>query len=359
MTGASLAAERPATPVAVRVWLYVLAALVVAMVIIGGATRLTDSGLSITEWRPVTGAVPPLSEEAWATEFAKYRITPQYELQNRGMSLSEFKEIYWWEWGHRFLGRLVGIVFALPLVWFLMRRELPRRMLPGLLVIFGLGALQGAIGWWMVASGLVDRTSVAPYRLAVHLTLAFVILAALLWTARSARGVEPVEVPARIRAGAWIVLGLAFLQVALGALVAGLDAGRTFTTWPLIDGGLVPPADSLFVLRPAWTNLFENPLTAQFTHRMGAYVLFAVALLHALDARRLGGKVARMAVLLFGVVVLQAVIGIVTLVEAAPIGLALLHQLGAVGVIAHAVAHVQRLAGPAAAMLPAAEIRAA
>jgi cytochrome c oxidase assembly protein subunit 15 len=344
MTGASLSAERPGTPVAVRVWLYVLAALVVAMVMVGGATRLTDSGLSITEWKPVTGAVPPLSDEAWATEFAKYRITPQYELQNRGMSLAEFKQIYWWEWGHRFLGRLVGLVFALPLVWFLVRGVLPRRMLPGLAVIFGLGALQGAIGWWMVASGLVDRTSVAPYRLAVHLTLAFVILAALLWAARSARGVETVDVPARIRAGALIVLGLAFLQVALGALVAGLDAGRTFTTWPLIDGGLVPPADSLFVLRPAWTNFFENPLTAQFTHRIGAYVLFAAALLHALDARRTGGKVARMALLLFGVVALQAVIGIVTLVEAAPIGLALLHQLGAVGVIAHGVAHVQRLA---------------
>jgi cytochrome c oxidase assembly protein subunit 15 len=361
MTGVSLPAERPEAPVAVRVWLYVLAALVVAMVMVGGATRLTDSGLSITEWKPVTGAVPPLSQEAWATEFAKYRITPQYELQNRGMSLAEFKEIYWWEWGHRLLGRLVGIVFALPLVWFLVRGELPRRMLPGLAVIFGLGALQGAIGWWMVASGLVDRTSVAPYRLAVHLTLAFVILAALLWTARSARGVATVEVPARLRAGAWIVLGLAFLQVALGALVAGLDAGRTFTTWPLIDGGLVPPADSLFVLRPAWANFFENPLTAQFTHRVGAYILFAAALAHALDARQVGGKAARMAMLLLGVVTLQAVIGIVTLLEAAPIGLALLHQLGAVGVIAHGVAHVQRLAGakPAAAALPAAEIRAA
>jgi heme a synthase len=337
------------TPRAVRVWLYALAALVVAMVIVGGMTRLTDSGLSITEWRPVTGSIPPLSESAWATEFAKYPSTPQYHLKNRGMSLEAFKQIYWWEWIHRFLGRLIGLAFFAPFVWFLVRGQLPRRMLPGLVGIFALGGLQGAIGWWMVASGLVDRVSVAPYRLAVHLTLALVIFAALLWVARTAAGRPAAPVPGRISATAWLILVLTFVQVALGGLVAGLDAGRTFTTWPLIDGGIVPPLDSLLVMQPAWTNFFENPLTVQFDHRMVAYLLLAVAAWHAFDARSIGGQTARRAAVLLLVIVVQAVIGIATLLHAAPLGWAIAHQLGAVGVIAHAVMNAHAFSGSARA----------
>lgn len=338
----SIASAEEGSHRAVRLWLYLLAALVAAMVLVGGMTRLTDSGLSITEWRPVTGAIPPLSADDWAAEFSKYQEIPQYQTMNKGMSLDAFKEIYWWEWTHRFLGRLIGFVFAVPFLYFLIRRRLPARLLPGLGAVFLLGALQGAIGWWMVASGLVDRVSVAPYRLAVHLSLAFLIFAALLWTARSLRAAEPQAVPGSVRAGAWALLVLAFVQVALGALVAGLDAGRSFTTWPLIDGGLVPNPDSLFVLKPAWANFFENPLTAQFDHRIGAYLLLAVAAWHAWDCRRVGGRVARQANVLLGIVVLQAAIGITTLVHAAPLGLSLLHQLVALGVIAHAALHARQ-----------------
>lgn len=329
---------------AVRLWLYALAALVAAMVLVGGMTRLTDSGLSITEWRPVTGTIPPLSAADWAGEFAKYRQTPQYQTLNSGMELAGFKSIYWWEWAHRFLGRMVGVVFAVPFLYFLVRKQLPRQILPGLVVVFLLGALQGAIGWWMVASGLVNRTSVAPYRLAVHLTLAFLIFSCLLWVARSLRPAprEP-TIAASVRFGAWALLVLSFVQVALGALVAGLDAGRGFNTWPLIDGGLVPNTDSLFAMRPLWANVFENPLTAQFDHRMGAYLLLAVAVWHAVDSRRTGGGVSRLAYTILGIVLVQAGVGIATLLYGAPPGLSLVHQLLALGVVAHAAMHAHQV----------------
>jgi cytochrome c oxidase assembly protein subunit 15 len=323
----------------VRIWLLIVALLVAAMVLVGGATRLTESGLSITEWKPVTGALPPLSAEAWDAEFAKYKQIPQYEQLNRGMDLSDFKTIYFWEWSHRLLGRVIGLVFLLPLLFFWWRGYLSRALAPKLFVLFVLGGLQGAVGWWMVASGLVDRVSVAPYRLAVHLSLAFFLFAAIVWVLRS---LSPpgTAVPRNVKAGAWAVLIIAFVQVFLGAIVAGLDAGMSFTTWPLMDGHFIPGLDSLSALQPGWRNFFENPMTSQFVHRMTAYTLLIAALLHAVQARHSALK--KSAIVLAGLVLLQAVLGILTLVNLVPIPLALAHQLGALFVIGHGAGHVQR-----------------
>lgn len=325
----------------VKIWLLLVALLVAAMVLVGGATRLTESGLSITEWNPVTGAVPPLSQEAWQAEFDKYKQIPQYQQVNRGMSLDEFKTIFLWEWAHRLLGRVIGFAFALPLLYFWFRGYLSRELAPKLILLFGLGGAQGAIGWWMVTSGLVNRVSVAPYRLAIHLTIAFLIFACLIWVARSLAPPRKEHVPAGVKAGAWIVLVIAFVQVFLGAIVAGLDAGMSFTTWPLMDGRFIPSSGSLLAMEPDWRNLFENPMTAQFVHRMVAYTLFIAAGLHALQAR--GTPVARSAVVLFGIVAVQACIGIVTLVHVVPISLALLHQFGALAVIGHGTGYLRRV----------------
>src|SRR6202167_490877 len=271
---------------AIRLWLYAVAALVLAMVLVGGATRLTESGLSITEWRPVMGVVPPLSEGQWQEALAKYQAIPQYRALNAGMSLADFKVIYWWEWTHRLLGRVIGVAFLLPFVWFLWRGWIPRDLQPRLWFIFALGALQGAVGWWMVASGLAERLEVSQYRLAAHLTLASVIYVALIWAA--AGRASPPSFPARAatRARALCVLVLVLAQIYLGALVAGLRAGYAYNTWPLIDGALIPNTARLFFETPLWRNFFENILTVQFDHRMLAYAIFVVALLHAIDVVR-------------------------------------------------------------------------
>lgn len=333
---------------AVRIWLVAVAALIFAMVLVGGATRLTESGLSIVEWRPVTGALPPLSEAAWAAEFEKYKAIPQYQTVNRGMSLGEFKTIYWWEWSHRLLGRLIGAAFLLPFLWFLWRGWIAPALRPRLWIVFGLGALQGAVGWWMVASGLTERVSVSPYRLAFHLTLACLIYAAIVGIVQGMRGPKraPADVQARGCIGARVLVCLVFLQIYVGGLVAGLDAGQVYNTWPLIDGSLVPSVDRLMFLSPAWRNFFENELTVQFVHRMIAYTIFAAALLHAADvARRRDGRAllsgaAALAVL----VTVQAAIGIATLLAQAAIGLALAHQAMAMVVLTVAVVHAARAA---------------
>src|SRR5436305_787950 len=270
---------------AIRLWLYAVAALIFAMVLVGGATRLTESGLSIVEWKPVTGAVPPLSEGAWAAEFDKYKTIPQFQHLNSGMTLAEFKTIFWWEWTHRLMGRLIGAAFLLPFLWFLMRGWITPGLRWRLWSIFGLGALQGAVGWWMVASGLADRVEVSQYRLATHLVLACVIFAAIVWTAARI-GRAPTEVPPRIRATAIASLALVLMQIYLGALVAGLRAGLIYNTWPLIDGSFVPDAARLLHETPAWRNFFENTLTVQFDHRMTAYALFVLALVHVIDVAR-------------------------------------------------------------------------
>jgi heme a synthase len=332
---------------AVRLWLLAVAALIVAMVLVGGATRLTESGLSITEWQPVSGAIPPLSDAAWQAEFDKYKAIPQYQLVNRGMSLSEFKTIFWWEWAHRLLGRLIGAAFLLPFLWFLWRGAIEPALRRPLWVIFGLGAVQGAVGWWMVASGLAGRTEVSQYRLAFHLTLACLIYAAVVWTAEQLRDRPGVRepIPGRLRLGAFGLLALVLGQIYLGALVAGLRAGLVYNTWPAIDGGFVPTADRLFFDSPLWRNFFENTLTVQFDHRLVAYALWLVAVLHAVDVARTvrGGAALTGALALAAAITLQAALGIATLVHQAPLALALLHQAMAVVVLALAVVHAERL----------------
>lgn len=329
---------------AIKIWLLGVAFLVFLIVIVGGATRLTESGLSIVEWKPVTGTLPPMSEAAWQAEFAKYKTIPQYQLVNRGMSLAEFKTIYWWEWGHRQLGRLIGIAFLLPFLWFMLRGWVEQGLKGKLWFIFGLGALQGAVGWWMVASGLADRTEVSQYRLATHLLLACFIFVALVWTAERlhARAASPAS--SRVRTGAVVLVGLVLLQTYLGAVVAGLRAGLTYNTWPLIDGRLVPPSADLWSMGPAWRNLFENALTVQFNHRMMGYALWAFAVLHALDAvKNARGAASGWAASIALAVTLQAGLGILTLIYQVPILLALAHQAAAIVVLGMAVVHAARL----------------
>jgi cytochrome c oxidase assembly protein subunit 15 len=329
----------------VRAWLWCLAALLALIVLVGGTTRLTGSGLSIVEWRPVTGVMPPFSDEAWQAAFEDYQRIPQYAAENLGMTLSEFKVIYWWEWTHRLLGRLAGAVFLIPFLIFCRRGLIDRALSWKLGGLFVLGAIQGAVGWWMVASGLADRTDVSQYRLAVHLTLASIILAATVAIAVSLKPRPRAPAAPRLRTTAAVLIALTFVQIFLGALVAKIGGGLTFNTWPLIDGEFIPSADDLFALTPWWINLFENVLTVQFDHRMMAYALFVLAGLHTFDALRTGpvGAVLGAAVL-FALVTLQAMLGVVTLVQASPLPLALLHQAGAIAVLVGAVVHAGRLA---------------
>lgn len=331
---------------AVRTWLYIVAALMVVTLIVGGATRLTESGLSITEWRPVTGALPPLSPLEWQVEFDKYKEIPQYRQINQGMSIDEFKTIYWWEWSHRLLARTVGAVFLLPFLFFLWRGWIEPRLKLRLWTMFGAGALLGAVGWWMVSSGLAGRTSVSQYRLGFHLTLACAIYAAIVWTARRLSRSAPVVVPRRIHLSAMALMVLVVLQIYLGALVAGLDAGLTFNTWPLMDGAFIPPAERLWFETPAWRNLFENNLTVQFNHRMVAYLIWLLSIVHVVDVMRTvrNSPAFDGALVLAGAITLQAGLGILTLLYLAPLGLALAHQALAIVVLTVAVVHGARLA---------------
>ncbi|WP_068111520.1 heme A synthase [Tropicimonas marinistellae] len=320
----------------IRLWLAVLFALVVVMIVVGGLTRLTDSGLSITEWAPVTGAIPPMSEAAWTAEFEKYQQIPEYQLQNSDMTLAEFKSIYWWEWGHRQLGRVIGLVWAIGFLGFWLTRNIPtgwtgRLLLPGVL-----GGVQGAIGWWMVSSGLGgEALDVAPYRLAVHLGLAFVILGLIAWYVLLLSRPERELLQARRQKEAKLcglstgLLHLVFLQILIGALVAGTDAGRAYPTWPLMAGGLLPPDP--FEIVPAWRNFFENEGLVQFIHRTVGYIAFVFALVvwnrgrqstHARTRRAFDW----VAVLAFG----QVVLGIVAVLTQAQWHVAITHQLLAV-----------------------------
>jgi len=330
---------------AIGAWLVVVAALVVATLLVGGATRLTESGLSITEWKPVTGIVPPLTEAQWQAEFDKYKLIPQYRELNRGMTLAEFRTIFWWEWGHRLLGRTIGAVFLLPFLFFLWRGWIGPGLRWKLWTLFGLGALQGVVGWWMVSSGLSDRVSVSQYRLAFHMTLACIIYAAIVWTLRGLNSAAIVQAPARVRFGAAMLALLVLVQIYLGALVAGLDAGLTYNTWPLIDGALVPSTERLWFLTPLWRNFFENELTVQFVHRVVAYFLWAAAILHAVDVVRTLQREpsATLAVWLAIAVTSQAAIGVATLLYQVPISLALLHQGMAIVILTIAMAHAERL----------------
>lgn len=323
---------------AIRAWLMVLFALVVAMIVVGGLTRLTDSGLSITEWRPVTGAMPPMSEADWQSEFDKYKQIDQWQLENQWMELADFKQIYWWEWGHRQLGRFIGLVWALGFFGFLVARKIPTGWTGRLILPGALGGVQGAIGWWMVASGVTQgegMTAVASYRLAVHLGLAFVILGVIAWYVfmlgrqerdlmQARRGKE-----AKLYGLSTGLLHFAFLQILLGALVAGIDAGRTFTDWPLM-GGQFFPADAMY-LEPAWRNFFENPGLVQFIHRIVGYLLLAFAVVAWLRGRGSAHVATRFAFnVAFAALLLQVTLGIVTVLYIAPLHLAIVHQLMAV-----------------------------
>lgn len=340
----------PASAVAPRrgpigIWLCCVAVLVFAMIVIGGLTRLTDSGLSITEWKPVTGAIPPLSDAAWQSEFEKYKQIPEYQQQNRGMSMAEFQFIYWWEWGHRQLGRFLGLAYALPLFAFWALGWFPRGMAGRMVTILALGGAQGAVGWWMVSSGLVDRVDVSHYRLATHLGLAFILFGAVVWTAMDVlsppQADATVGTPARRTANPtgslsqtkiWIGLaaalsGVIFIQIIWGALVAGLDAGRIHTDWPLMDGAWVP-ADYGSV-SPWWRDALENRASVQFHHRILGYLIAVLGIALAVAAGIFGalsGPVRSWAFGVAGLIVAQMVLGIITLVNVAPMGLSATHQ---------------------------------
>ncbi|MFY0691347.1 MAG: COX15/CtaA family protein [Paracoccaceae bacterium] len=321
---------------AIRIWLMVLFALVVVMIAVGGLTRLTDSGLSITEWAPITGAIPPLSDAAWQLEFDKYKTIPEYQLQNAGMSMAEFKVIYWWEWGHRQLGRVIGLVWALGFFWFLLRKQIPTGWTGRLLFLGALGGLQGAIGWWMVSSGLTGRMlDVASYRLATHLGLAFVILGLIAWAIMKLGRSEADLLQARRNGEPGLkklvsgLLHLSYLQIIVGALVAGIDAGRTYTDWPLMGGEVFPSL--AFQYSPLWTNFFESEALVQFNHRILGYILFIYGIFVWRRSRASGNRATKhaydwMAVMLFG----QLVLGIGTVLYAAPWEIAIVHQFGAV-----------------------------
>ena len=331
---------------AVKWWLFGVAALIAIMVLVGGATRLTESGLSIVEWKPVTGTLPPLNQEQWTQAFDAYKTIPQYRELNAGMSLAEFKTIFWWEWSHRLLGRVIGVAYLLPFLWFLWRGVLSTDLRRRLWLIFGLGALQGAVGWWMVASGLSQRVEVSQYRLATHLVLALLIFAGIVWTLRRLASRPSLVASSRLKITGVALVVLTFVQLYLGALVAGLRAGRVYNTWPDIDGALIPSAARLFFEEPWWRNLFDNVLTVQFEHRMTAYALFALAILHALDAvrSRAAPAVVNGAFWLAAAITLQATLGILTLLNQVPMSLALAHQAVAIAVLTLAIFQAERLA---------------
>jgi cytochrome c oxidase assembly protein subunit 15 len=320
-----------------------VAALIIAMVVVGGLTRLTGSGLSITEWDPIVGALPPLSDAAWLDAFHKYQQIPQYRLENAGMTLQAFKGIFWWEWAHRFLGRAIGVVFFVPFLWFAVSGQIARKDWPRMLLLFALGALQGFVGWWMVESGIETTTnvSVAPYRLAIHLGVAVLLLGAILWIALEylrpknnlpLMGVSSASVRterAALQMGGYAFVILVYLQLLLGALVAGLHAGLIYNTWPSMDGRAFP--EHPFFTSPWGKNFFENPGLAQFDHRIGAYLVALSAFALWWTGRRMGltGLARRSSNAVLHLTLFQIVLGIATLLLQVPIWLAALHQLTA------------------------------
>jgi cytochrome c oxidase assembly protein subunit 15 len=351
---------------AVGLWLVVVALMIGAMVVIGGLTRLTGSGLSITEWDPILGAIPPLSTADWMDAFHKYQHIPQYIREHQGMTLAAFKGIYWWEWTHRLLGRTIGVVFLVPFLFFVWRGWITRREIPRMIVLFLLGGLQGFVGWWMVESGLETRVSVSQYRLAIHLGVALILFAAILWTAfqylhppleggskRAAlRGgvgqSPPTDISRReifaspSRGEARLALGFAFLvylQMLLGALVAGLHAGLFYNTWPSMDGRALP--EHPFFSQPWWINFFENAGLAQFDHRIGAYIVAIAAIVVFVSAMRarLTGPALTSAYAILIVTFAQIALGIITLLSQAPIPLSALHQTTALLLLSAAMWH--------------------
>ncbi len=315
---------------AVSLWLLIVTGFLVAMIVVGGATRLTDSGLSITEWKPVTGVIPPLGIEAWQAEFNKYKQIPEFKLQNSTMTLGGFKQIYYWEWGHRLLGRLIGLVVLVPMIVFAIKGQIRGKLAKRLFLLLGLGAVQGALGWWMVSSGLGgldDRLDVSAYRLATHMGMALIILGIAFWTALEVRhsGTKEKQMADFGKLAIGFVI-LIWLQAILGAFVAGTDGGYVNNTWPLMDGGILP--FSFNTLSPFWRNFFENPALAQFDHRLGAYlVLFSAFGLGVVVHRRQANSRLRQSVrMILTLVVMQVLLGIWTVLAVTPVPLGIAHQ---------------------------------
>ena len=335
-TGIIEKAELISDRIQIRAWLICLSVLLVFMILVGGLTRLTDSGLSITEWKPILGAFPPVTEQAWDLEFEKYKLIPEYILQNSGMLLSEFKIIYWWEWGHRQLGRIIGLVWFLGFSWFLVSKKIPVGWTGRLLTLGALGGFQGAVGWWMVSSGLSNNMlDVASYRLATHLGIAFIILGFILWYTLIL-DLSEADLLVRLRTRDQSIyskstglMHLIFLQILLGALVAGIDAGRNYVDWPLMAGGFLPP--DLFALEPVWRNFFEDDGLVQFIHRMSGYVLFLFGIYVWFRSRKSGNSQIRNAIsLVMLIIFLQMTIGVITVMYSAPWHIAIFHQFGAI-----------------------------
>ena len=329
-------AEHNSDRVHIRFWLNCLSLLLVFMILVGGLTRLTDSGLSITEWKPILGALPPISNQSWNAEFDKYKQIPEYIIQNSGMSLNEFKIIYWWEWGHRQLGRIIGLVWLVGFSWLLLSKKIPVGWTARFLMLGAFGGFQGAIGWWMVSSGLSnDMLDVASYRLATHLGIAFIILGFILWYTFT-MALSEADLLSRQRtrdhpmlSKSTVLMYLVFLQILLGALVAGIDAGRNYIDWPLMAGGILPP--DLFALDPIWRNFFEDDGLVQFIHRISGYILFLFAIYVWFRARKSGNLQIRKSInLVMFVIFLQMAIGVITVMNSSPWHIAIFHQFGAI-----------------------------
>lgn len=341
MTNISVQASFWRSRRAVGFWLLAIAAIVLAMIAVGGLTRITGSGLSITEWDVIMGAIPPLNDAQWHEAFAKYQRIPQYIHENRGMSLEAFKGIFWWEWAHRLLGRLLGVLFFVPFVWFAWTGAIRRAEWPRMIVLFLLGGLQGAVGWWMVQSGLETRVSVSQYRLAIHLGVALILLVAMVWTALEYLRTERAG-PSRLPKGPAAIVVLVYAQMLLGALVAGLHAGLIYNTWPSMDGRFAP--EDALAQSPWWINFFENPGTAQFDHRIGAYIIaISVIVLWWRKRGQMQGLARRSGNALLHLTLFQIVLGVGTLLLQAPEFLAAVHQLTAALLLCTAVWHAFEL----------------
>ncbi|WP_417460763.1 COX15/CtaA family protein [Kordiimonas sp.] len=317
---------------AVGIWLLFMAFTVFVMVVVGGATRLTESGLSIVDWRPVTGVLPPIGDEAWQAEFAKYQTSPEFKLKNYHMSIDDFKGIFYWEWAHRLLGRLIGLFFFVPMVWFWAKGRVPEGYKPRLAVLFILGGLQGLLGWYMVKSGLVDEPAVSHYRLTAHLSLALLIFAALFWTALSLLRPTAEGGPKLLKRLSHVFALTLVLQIVMGALVAGLKAGHIFNTWPLMGDSFMP--EGLTTMEPVWRNFVDNAVTTQFDHRIGAYILSVLVIGIVLAARNATPAVRRAAAFLVATVVMQMTLGIVMLLLEVPVSWGTAHQGGGAVVLA-------------------------
>ncbi|MDP9127238.1 MAG: COX15/CtaA family protein [Pseudomonadota bacterium] len=336
----------------VAIWLFICCGMVFVTAVLGAITRLTGSGLSITDWKPLMGTLPPLNAAAWAKAFTAYQAIPQYQILNRGMTLAEFKEIYFWEWLHRFCDRLIGAVFAIPFIYFLWRGTIAPRLALKLAAIFFLGGLQGFVGWFMVESGLAVRTSVSPYRLALHLGLAVLLYALMLWAGLRLYSEKPKQtavpsavsasVASRLRISGWLVLALLSITMIWGAFVAGLHAGEAYNTWPLMEGEIIPGA--AWTLRPTWINAFENLALVQFIHRwLGPLTLLAVLGWVSLRWRRATGTDRSWCASLGAMAFLQVGLGLATLLSHAEITLATLHQAGALTLLTLLLINLSRL----------------